>query len=132
MTVARIERGLLVFVAVAAGDGAADRDYLTSKILELRVFPDEANRMNRSVAEIGGRLLVVSQFTLMGDVRRGRRPSFDEAEAPGRAQELYEDFVRTLRASGIPVETGVFRADMQVELENDGPVTVLLDSRRTF
>ena len=129
---ARIDRGLLVFIGIAAGDAPADRDYLTSKILELRVFPDEAGRMNRSVADVGGAVLVVSQFTLMGDVRRGRRPSFDDAESPERAQELYEDFVRTLRTSGIPVETGVFRADMQVELQNDGPVTVLLDSRRTF
>lgn len=131
-SVARIDHGLLVFVAIAAGDGPADRDYLTSKILELRVFADEQGRMNRSVSDAGGSLLVVSQFTLMGDVRRGRRPSFDDAEAPERAEAIYEDFVHALRKSGITVETGVFRADMQVDLQNDGPVTVLLDSRRTF
>jgi D-tyrosyl-tRNA(Tyr) deacylase len=131
-TVARIDHGLLVFVGIAAGDGPADRDYLTSKILELRVFADDAGRMNRSVSDAGGAVLVVSQFTLMGDARKGRRPSFDDAEAPERARELYEDFVRTLKRPGVPVETGVFQADMQVDLVNDGPVTVLLDSRRVF
>ncbi len=96
------------------------------------MFPDANGRMNRSVQEAGGALLVVSQFTLMGDARKGRRPAFDAAEAPGRARELYDALVTELKASGLTVETGVFQADMQVELVNDGPVTVLLDSRRVF
>lgn len=130
--VGRIERGLVVLVAVAAGDGPADLSYLASKVIEVRVFPDANGRMNRSVQEAGGALLVVSQFTLMGDARKGRRPAFDAAEAPGRARELYDALVTELKASGLTVETGVFQADMQVELVNDGPVTVLLDSRRVF
>jgi D-aminoacyl-tRNA deacylase len=127
-----IAAGLLVFVGVASDDGLADAEYIVNKTRELRIFPDEHGRMNRSVVESGGAVLVVSQFTLQGDCRKGRRPSFDGA-APGTiARALYEDVVRGLRDSGLSVGTGVFQADMDVELVNDGPVTLLLDSRRTF
>jgi D-tyrosyl-tRNA(Tyr) deacylase len=128
----RIAAGLLVFVGVASGDGPGDVEYISSKIRELRIFPDDNGRMNRSVVESGGAVLVVSQFTLQADCRRGRRPSFDDAAAPPLAQGLYEEVVRELRASGLAVETGVFQAHMDVELLNDGPVTMLLDSRRLF
>ena len=123
--------GLVVLVGVASGDDTADIEYIASKIRELRVFPDENGKMNRSLAEAGGQLLVVSQFTLMGDVRRGRRPAFDGAAPPDRARTTFEALLDKLRAGG-PVETGVFQAHMNVELNNDGPVTVLLDSRRAF
>ena len=127
----QIGRGLVVLVGIASGDGTADIEYIASKIRELRVFPDEHGKMNRSLAEAGGQLLVVSQFTLMGDVRRGRRPAFDGAAPPERARVTFEALLDQLRAGG-PVETGVFQAHMDVALNNDGPVTVLLDSRRTF
>jgi D-tyrosyl-tRNA(Tyr) deacylase len=130
--VARIDHGLLVLVGIAAGDGPADIGYIASKVREIRVFADEAGRMNRSVQDAGGRVLVVSQFTLMGDARKGRRPAFDAAETPERARETYDVLVADLIQLGVTVETGVFQADMQVELVNDGPVTVLLDSRRLF
>jgi D-tyrosyl-tRNA(Tyr) deacylase len=130
--VARIGPGLLVLVGIASGDGPTDVAYLTSKVVELRVFPDADGRMNRSVVDAGGAVLVVSQFTLLGDVRRGRRPAFDAAETPDRARATYDDVVAALKSRGVPVESGVFQADMQVELINDGPVTVLLDSRRLF
>lgn len=124
--------GLLLFIGIARDDGPPDVAYLTEKIRELRVFPDDAGRMNRSVVEHGGAVLVVSQFTLLGDCRKGRRPSFDRA-APGTlARAVYEDVVRTLREGGLHVETGVFQAEMDVELVNDGPVTLLLDSRKEF
>jgi D-tyrosyl-tRNA(Tyr) deacylase len=128
----RIERGLLVLVGVANDDGPTDVQYIAGKIRDLRIFPDDADRMNRSVLEAGGRVLLVSQFTLLGDARKGRRPSFDGAAPPALAQALYEDVARELRASGIAVETGVFQAHMEVELVNDGPVTILLDSKRTL
>jgi D-tyrosyl-tRNA(Tyr) deacylase len=127
----QIGRGLLVLVGIASGDDTADIDYIASKIRELRVFPDENGKMNRSLAEAGGQLLVVSQFTLMGDVRRGRRPAFDGAAPPDRARLTFEALLERLRSRG-PVETGVFQAHMDVALNNDGPVTVLLDSRRAF
>ena len=130
--VGRIGRGLVVFLGVAAGDGPADIDYLTSKVCEVRVCPDDEGRMNRSVADAGGALLVISQFTLLGDVRKGRRPAFDAAERPAEAQAAYEEVVRRLRDTGIPVETGRFRAHMVVDVVNDGPVTILVDSRRAF
>jgi D-tyrosyl-tRNA(Tyr) deacylase len=130
--VGRIGPGLVALVAVEAGDGAADVAYAAAKTREVRIFPDETGRMNRSLEEAGGAVLVVSQFTLMGDARKGRRPSYDAAEAPARAKETYEQFVTELRRSGLTVESGVFQADMQVELVNDGPVTILLDSRRMF
>jgi D-tyrosyl-tRNA(Tyr) deacylase len=130
--VGRIARGLVVFVGVAAGDGAADIEYTTSKVCEVRVFPDSEGRMNRSVVDIDGGLLVISEFTLLGDVRRGRRPSFDQAAPPADAERIYDDLVRRLRSRGIAVEAGRFRTHMDVELVNDGPVTVLVDSRKVF
>ena len=130
--VGAIDRGLVVLLGVERGDGPADRDYIASKICELRIFPDADGRMNRSVTDIGGSVLVVSQFTLAGDARKGRRPSFDDAAAPGEARLLYEDVVRSIQAKGLTVATGVFQAMMQVALVNDGPVTILLDSRKRF
>ncbi|HXT71828.1 MAG TPA: D-aminoacyl-tRNA deacylase [Vicinamibacterales bacterium] len=130
-TAGRIGPGLLVFAGVAAGDGPADIEYIASKVRELRVFPDEHGKMNRSLADAGGELLVVSQFTLMGDVRKGRRPAFDAAAAPADARATFEALLDRLRAGG-PVETGIFQAHMNVDLVNDGPVTILLDSRRQF
>lgn len=128
----KIGLGLLVLLGVAKSDTQADADYLAQKIPGLRIFNDESGKMNLSVAEAGGAILAVSQFTLYGDVRKGRRPSFDQAAAPQVANELYEHFVRKVRESGIACETGRFQAMMQVELVNDGPVTILLDSNRTF
>ena len=131
--VGEIGRGLLVFVGIARDDTAADVAYTAAKVRELRVFENaEGKPMDESVTAVGGAILVVSQFTLYGDVRRGRRPSFDAAAAPADARELYEAFVRELRSAGLPVSTGEFQAMMQVELVNDGPVTILVDSRRTF
>ena len=130
--VGAIDRGLVVLLGVERGDGPADRDYIASKICELRIFPDADGRMNRSVTDIGGSVLVVSQFTLAGDARKGRRPSFDDAAAPAEARLLYEDVVRSIQAKGPAVATGVFQAMMQVALVNDGPVTILLDSRKRF
>jgi D-tyrosyl-tRNA(Tyr) deacylase len=130
--VGEIGPGLLVLVGVAAEDGPADVQYVAAKVRELRIFGDDAGRMNRSVEECGGAVLVVSQFTLVGDVRRGRRPSFDAAAPPAVAEALYEDLVRQLRADGLTVATGEFQAQMAVELVNDGPVTILLDSRKLF
>lgn len=127
-----IEAGLLAFVGVANDDGPADVQYIATKIKELRIFPDEDGKMNRSVAESGGGVLVVSQFTLQADCRKGRRPSFDAAAAPALAEPLYEEVVRQLRDAGLTVATGVFQAHMEVDLVNDGPVTILLDSRRSF
>ncbi len=130
--VARIGPGLLVFVGVTHEDGPDDVRYIATKILDLRIFPDEAGRMNRSVVENQGSVLVVSQFTLYADCRKGRRPSFDAAARPEIAEALYLDVVRVLGESGLTVATGVFQAHMDVALVNDGPVTMLLDSRRTF
>ncbi len=130
--VGKIDSGLLALVAVADGDAPADLDYIASKIRDMRIFPDADGRMNRSVVESGGALLVVSQFTLMGDVRNGRRPGFTGAAAPDIARRAYEDLVARLRGDGLQVETGVFQAHMHVELVNDGPVTILIDSRRAF
>ena len=130
--VGAIGPGLVVFIGVAEGDGAADIDYTASKIRELRIFGDDQGRMNRSVVDAGGAVLVVSQFTLLADTRRGRRPGFDAAAAPEVAKAAYEDLVVRLRDAGLRVETGVFQAHMLVDLVNDGPVTILLDSRRLF
>ena len=127
-----IGAGLLVFVGVAAADSAGDVEYLACKIRDLRIFPDADGRMNRSVAECGGAVLVVSQFTLYGDCRRGRRPSFDAAAPGPLARALYDDLVGRLRDNGLRVATGVFQAHMDVHLVNDGPVTLLLDSRKEF
>lgn len=131
-TVGAIDQGLMVLLGVARGDTAQDAAYLADKTAGLRIFEDDAGKMNRSVAEIGGAILVVSQFTLLGDCRKGRRPGFTEAAPPELADTLYADYVATLRSRGIIVATGVFRADMQVTLINDGPVTMLLDSRKQF
>ena len=127
--VGQIESGLLVLLGVAKGDGEADGRYLVEKIRTLRIFSDEQGKMNRSLADIGGSVLLVSQFTLLGRTVNGRRPSFDEAAPPDEAKRLYEAVAIDLRAQGIPIETGVFAAHMQVELLNDGPVTFVLDSR---
>jgi D-tyrosyl-tRNA(Tyr) deacylase len=131
-TTGEIGAGLLVFLGVEQGDGSSDLQYVTAKIRDLRIFPDEAGKMNRSVLDCRGAVLVVSQFTLSGDARNGRRPSFATAAPPQIARALYEDVVRELRASGLRVETGEFQAMMHVALVNDGPVTILLDSRKTF
>ncbi len=128
----RIGQGLLVLLGVAQSDTQADADYLAEKVAGLRVFDDAEGKMNLAVPEISGSVLVVSQFTLCGDVRRGKRPSFDAAARPELAQELYEYFVETLRGKELKCETGRFQASMQVELVNDGPVTILLDSSKTF
>jgi D-aminoacyl-tRNA deacylase len=130
--VGAIDRGLLVFVSVTHGDGPDDVRYIATKIRDLRIFPDADGRMNRSVVETDGGVLVVSQFTLHADCRKGRRPSFDDAAPPAVAEALYLDVVRALGESGLRVQTGVFQADMDVTLVNEGPVTLLLDSRRMF
>ena len=127
-----IGRGLLILLGVASSDAPADADYLADKIVGLRIFEDSSGKMNLAVAEVGGALLVVSQFTLYGDVRRGKRPSFDGAATPQAARELYEHFVEKVRAAGLRCETGRFQETMQVELVNEGPVTILLDSAKTF
>ncbi len=130
--VGKIGPGLLVLLGVAKSDTQADADYLATKIIGLRVFDDDNGKMNLSVADTHGSVLAVSQFTLYGDTRKGRRPSFDEAAPPELAKELYENFVRKVRETGVACETGRFQAMMQVELINDGPVTILLDSTRAF
>jgi D-tyrosyl-tRNA(Tyr) deacylase len=124
--------GLLVLLGVGAGDTRADADYVAEKTIGLRIFEDADGKMNLPVAEVGGALLVVSQFTLYGDARRGKRPSFDAAAPPGPARELYEYFVAKVRAAGLRCETGRFQETMQVELVNEGPVTILLDSAKLF
>ena len=130
--VGKIGRGLVVFVGVAGGDTAKDAQYLAQKTVGLRIFPDEAGRFNLSALDIKGELLVVSQFTLLADTRKGRRPSFVEAATPAQAEVLFEQFVDQARASGLKVETGRFQQYMQVEIHNDGPVTIMLDSREKF
>src|SRR5580698_8672489 len=127
-TIGSIRSGLLVFVGIAREDSFADADYAVQKMVGLRIFPDAAGKMNCSVQEAGGSLLLVSQFTLYGDCRKGRRPSFDRAAPPAEAQALYEYFVESARQRTVAVQTGVFQAHMEVHLINDGPVTILLDS----
>jgi len=127
-----IGRGILVLVGVEKEDTPEDARMLARRIVELRIFEDEAGKMNRSIAEVGGQILAVSQFTLLGDCRKGRRPSFDPAAPPDVARGLYEQFVEETKALGIPVATGVFQAMMDVELTNQGPVTFILDSRKRF
>lgn len=127
-----IALGLLVLLGVGHEDAEKDADYLAEKIAGLRIFEDDAGKMNRSVMDVSGAVLAVSQFTLFGDVRRGKRPSFDAAARPERARELYEYFVERVGSLGLRCETGRFQATMQVELINDGPVTILLDSRKQF
>ena len=130
--VGEIGTGLLVLLAVAQDDTEGDADYLADKIAGLRVFEDADGKMNRAVADAGGAVLAVSQFTLYGDVRRGKRPSFDAAARPEQAARFYEYFVGKIRAAGLRCDTGKFQEMMEVELVNDGPVTILLDSRKTF
>ena len=127
--VGRIGQGLVVFVGVAGGDTEKDAQYLAQKIVGLRIFSDEGGKFNLSVLDIKGELLVVSQFTLLADTRKGRRPSFTEAAPPALAEELFEQFVQQARTTGLKVETGHFQQHMQVEIHNDGPVTILLDSK---
>ena len=127
-TVGTIRKGLLVLLGISRSDTQEDADYLLDKLLGLRIFPDENGKMNRNVKESGGSLLIVSQFTLYGDCRKGRRPSFDQAAPPEQAEPLYNYFVEAARRGPVPVETGIFQAMMQVALVNDGPVTILLDS----
>jgi D-tyrosyl-tRNA(Tyr) deacylase len=131
-TIGAIAHGLLVFVAVEKNDGPSDAEYIVGKVGALRVFEDDARHMNRSVHDVGGSILVVSQFTLAADCRKGRRPAFDDAAAPADARPLYDAVVRGLLAAGLTVATGEFQAMMQVSLVNDGPVTLLLDSRKIF
>jgi len=127
-TVGSIGAGLVVLVGVTSPDTRDDADYLCEKIVNLRIFPDEAGKMNRSLLETGGSLLVVSQFTLYGDCRKGRRPSFDNAAPPDQARDLYDYFVERLRLRNVLVQTGVFQAEMHIHLINNGPVTFILDS----
>jgi|SRR5580692_1438774 D-tyrosyl-tRNA(Tyr) deacylase len=130
--VGEIGRGLLVLLGVTQADTETEADYLADKIVGLRIFDDANGKMNLDAFTVGGGILVVSQFTLYGDVRRGKRPSFDAAAAPEHARGLYEYFVARIRAAGLPCQTGRFQETMQVELVNDGPVTILLDSGKTF
>jgi D-aminoacyl-tRNA deacylase len=128
ITVGSIRAGLVVLAGMAKSDTESEVDYLSDKVMGLRIFPDSAGKMNRNIVDAGGSLLVVSQFTLYGDCRKGRRPSFDEAAPPERAQALYDYFVERLRGGPVAVETGVFQASMEVHLVNQGPVTILMDT----
>jgi D-tyrosyl-tRNA(Tyr) deacylase len=127
-TVGSISAGLLILLGVASADTRQDVEYLADKIINLRIFTDDARRMNRSILEVGGSLLVVSQFTLYGDCKKGRRPSFDQAAQPEQAHQLYQYFIERLSSGNIIVQSGVFQAEMEVHLVNDGPVTFVLDS----
>ena len=131
-TTGEIGRGLLVFAGVEKGDGPDDIAYVAGKVNDLRIFEDDAGKMNVPIGEVGGAVLAVSQFTLCGDCRRGRRPSFDDAESPAAARPLFDGLVNAIRKMNVKVETGEFQAHMEVELVNDGPVTILLDSRRRW
>lgn len=127
-----IDKGYLVLLGVEEGDTEKEAQYMADKIAGIRLFEDEEGKMNLALSEVGGSILAVSQFTLMGDARKGRRPSYSTAARPEEANELYENFVKLLRAQGFAVETGQFQADMKVSLVNDGPVTILLDSKKLF
>lgn len=126
-----IHAGILILLGVEKGDTTEDGAALAKKIVELRIFEDDAGKMNRSILETGGEILAVSQFTLLGDCRKGRRPSFDSAAPPDQARQLYSAFVESIRTAGVRVETGIFQANMDVELVNQGPVTFILDSKRS-
>ena len=130
--VAEIESGLLIFLGISIDDQQSDIDYLIRKIANLRIFRDDDLRMNKSLLDVSGQALVVSQFTLYGDCRKGRRPNFSQAAKPEKAHQLYQVFVNQLLQLGIDVKTGVFQATMEVELTNDGPITILLDSKKLF
>jgi len=130
--VAEIESGLLIFLGISIDDQQSDIDYLIRKIANLRIFRDDDLRMNKSLLDVGGQALVVSQFTLYGDCRKGRRPNFSQAAKPEQAHQLYQVFVNQLLQLGVDVKTGVFQATMEVELTNDGPITILLDSKKLF
>ena len=127
-----IGRGFLIYLGVEKEDQQGDLEYILDKTINLRVFEDQEDKMNLSIGEVGGSILAVSQFTLYGDCRRGRRPSFSDAADLGKAEDFYNEFIQQARDRGIHVETGVFRAHMEVESVNDGPVTILLDSKKTF
>jgi D-tyrosyl-tRNA(Tyr) deacylase len=127
--VGRIGRGLVVFVGVASGDTEKDIQYLAQKLVNLRIFADEEERFNLSALDIKGEILLVSQFTLLADTRKGRRPSFTDAAPPAQAEELFQQFVEQVRTTGLKIETGCFQQYMQVEIHNDGPVTIMLDSK---
>lgn len=128
----QIDQGLVVLLGVAKEDEVGDLDYLVDKIVNLRIFEDDQGKMNLSLLDVGGQLLVVSQFTLLGDCRKGRRPGFSEAAPPEMAKAYYENFIQKVRQLGVNVATGQFQADMLVEIHNHGPVTMLLDSKRSF
>lgn len=129
-TKGKINRGVCLLVGIERGDSEEDIQYLAQKIVELRIFPDKEGKMNLALSEIGGEILAISQFTLAGSVRKGRRPSFDKAEEPKKAEELFISFIRLIRQKGVRVETGIFGAVMEVHLVNDGPVTFILESKR--
>lgn len=128
--VGQIEKGLVVLLGVAQGDTEADLKYLVEKTIHLRIFEDDEGKMNRSVLDVGGSILAISQFTLLGDARKGRRPSFITAARPEEANAMYQAYVRQIQEQGVTVETGIFQADMKVHLVNDGPVTLVLDSSK--
>ena len=128
----KIERGLMVLLGVAEDDTVSDAEYMANKVAGLRIFEDDEEKMNLSVKDIGGDILAVSQLTLLGDVRKGKRPSFSKAARPDEANDLYQKFISFLREDGLHVEEGVFQTHMMVDLVNDGPVTILLDSKKVF
>lgn len=130
--VGQIESGLLVFVGVGQGDAQQDADYIATKILGMRIFQDDTGKMNLDVTQIGGSVLIVSQFTLFGDVRKGKRPDFTMAALPEDAKSLIEQIIQRINKADIPVQTGIFGAHMVVDIENNGPVTIMLDSRKVF
>lgn len=131
-TVGEIQKGFLIFLGIEAGDTQSDLTYIVGKISKIRIFEDADDKMNLSIKDVGGEVLSISQFTLLGDARKGNRPSFTGAEKPEKAKEIYLKFNEELRKEGIKVAEGIFQADMEVSLVNDGPVTILLDSRKLF